>query len=187
MKARLRRAVWPALGCVVVVTVALCYSATSGFRRESQTKHRSIGRWDVDPDTSCGPVSLAVVSHYLGRPVPIAAFHEATGAGALGVCSISDLIGALRQKGFACTALRYDPRRPPSHDLPMVLFVDGAHFLVALPGGKNTVVLVDPPSKSDVATCAQLAVRWQGEAVVVAMTNTDLSRALEQDGAGSRE
>ena len=134
----------------------------------------------ADPETSCGPVSLAVVGEFLGKPLSIAEFHAATGSGELGTCSMTDLLRALRGNGFSAEAVRYDPGRPPGHRLPMVLFVDGNHFLAALPGRKGQVVLVDPPQEPKLVAWGQLAARWRGEAVVVGLREEDIRLALAQ-------
>ena len=60
---------------------------------------RNVGS-KYDPETSCGPVSLAVVSQYLEKPSSVAEFHNLTHAGDLGVCTFTDLIQALSQRDF---------------------------------------------------------------------------------------
>jgi ABC-type bacteriocin/lantibiotic exporter with double-glycine peptidase domain len=132
----------------------------------------------VDTETSCGPVSLAVVAEYLGKPSTIAEFHRATRAGDLGTCSIADLRRALKERGLASTAVRYDPRRPPTHRLPMILFVEGHHFLAALPGQAGRVVIVDAPEEPVVVDWTTLASRWRGEALVVGLDEPDVVAAL---------
>ncbi len=134
-----------------------------------------------DPDASCGPVSLAVVAEYLDRPATIRELNDATRAGELGACSFADLLRALRERGFAAEALRYDSGRPPSHRLPMVLFVDGHHFFAALPGRAGRVVIVDPPREPVDTDWADLTNRWQGEAILVALDETTLRRAIALD------
>ena len=133
---------------------------------------------NVDPRTSCGPVSLAVVSEYLGKSVPIADFHEETGAGDLGFCSMADLVRALKKHGFAARAVRFDTQPPPFHNLPMVLFVDGDHFLAAIASNPREVVVIDPPKKPQTMPWDELKPRWQGEAVVVGRSENDVREAL---------
>lgn len=135
----------------------------------------------IDPDTPCGAVSLATVSHLLGRPVSIAEFRAATKSGDLGVCSVGDLLAALRAKGFAATAVRYDPGHPPSHSQPMVLFVDGDHFLAALPAAGARVLVLDPPNEVAAVAWPTLAPRWRGEAVIVGRDEAEVARALARN------
>lgn len=131
----------------------------------------------IDPATSCGPVALAVISRVLDRPGTIAAFHELTGSGELGVCSLADLERAIEHHGLAATAVRHNPQRPPRHRLPMVLYVDGRHFLAALPAGADRVIVLDPPSEPRVRLWAELRTRWRGEALVIGATEADVRRA----------
>lgn len=151
------------LTCFFVV--ALLSVAT--LRSPTKAEHRHDRPRQVDPETSCGPVSLAVVSHALGQPISIATFHKATQAGELGTCSMADLTRALRQNGFAAKAVRYDPAHPPASRLPLVLLLDGFHFVAALPRPDRRLTLIDPPSEPRVVAWPDLRDRWRGEAVVV--------------------
>ena len=94
---------------------------------------------------------------------------------------MKDLLRAAREHGLAATAVRYDPRRPPTHRLPMILFVDGYHFLTALPGRDGEVVLVDPPSQPVSAPWSSLEGRWRGEAVVLGRAESEIRTALAGD------
>lgn len=133
---------------------------------------------DVDPETSCGPVSLAVVSRLLGKTTPIARFHEDVGAGDLGYYSMTDLLRALRRNGFAAAAVRFNPDRPPSSQLPLILHVDSHHFLTALPRRDGRTVLVDPPNGPTVVDWSELKARWSGNAVIVGPTEESVRLAL---------
>jgi len=136
-----------------------------------------------DPETSCGPVCLAVVSQYLEKPTSIEEFHYLTHAGDLGVCGFTELLHALSQKGLSAVGVRYDRKRPPRHRLPMILYVDGDHFLVAIPGAARRVCLIDMPDDPRVMTWEQVFLRWEGEAVVVGLNDTDVKAALDRDGS----
>lgn len=172
----MRRCAWWIATASLVVAGAIVGIARLGGPSPVDHSHSAGG--DFDPETSCGPASLAVVSEYLGRPIPIVVFHEAAGAGDLGVCSVADLLRALRQHGFSAKAVRYRAGSAPGHRLPMVIFVDGNHFLVALPGPRGKVVIVDPPLEPSVVQWSQLAPRWHGEAVIVGLSDDDVRLAL---------
>ena len=152
----------------------------SFFRGQSSVHDHGSSTRNLDPETSCGPVSLAVVSEYLGRPVPIATFHEATSAGELEVCSMADLLRALRRYGFSAKAVRYELGLTPGHRLPMILFVDGNHFLAALPGRQGEVVIVDPPLEASTVEWSGLRPRWHGEAVVVGLSDDEVNLAVPE-------
>lgn len=164
-----------AAGCFI-----LSFALRSRSQRTSTVGRRPIHQRYVDPDTSCGPVSLAVVSEYLGVPGTIAGFHTTTKAGSLGVCSMTDLRRAAREHGLAALAVCYDPKRPPSHSLPMILFLDGHHFVTALPGPVGRLVLVDPPAKPSTITWSSLQGRWKGEALIVSRSETENIAAVAQ-------
>lgn len=74
---------------VVLVGVAIACFIPTGHRRPSVQQAVSHRRIVLDPETSCGPVALSLISRYLGNPIKIAEFHQSTKAGKLGVCSIS--------------------------------------------------------------------------------------------------
>jgi len=167
---------------VIVVLVATIAIGLVLFLRHGAVpiveSHRSRAS-NTDPATSCGPVSLAVVSHYLGKPATIAELHAETGAGRLGHCSISDLLRALEHRGFSASAIRYPASRPPKHNLPMILHVDGDHFVVAIGRlADDDVVVVDPPLTPRIMHWSDLASRWRGDAVVVAGSEAELRVAL---------
>ncbi len=158
--------------------LVVCWFGMPSGTAERRPAH---GERFIDPETSCGPVSLAVVSEYLGQPGTIARFHAATNAGELGVCSMKDLLRAARGHGLTATAVRYDPAIPPSHQLPMILYVDDFHFVAALPGRDGAVVLVDPPARPTSVPWSTLKGRWKGEAVVVGRSEADVRVALARD------
>lgn len=157
---------------VVIGPIILALYLSFCFKEYPGRHGRTMPR--VDPETSCRPVTLAIASQYLGRKVSIGEFHHATQAGDLGVCSFSDLIRALRQYGFNATALRYD--KPPAihGDAPLILWVDGGHYVVALPGPGDGIVIVDPPNEPRIAHWSELAGRWKGEAISVQLPSVPM-------------
>ena len=156
--------------------------ATGSFRgrANSRVTHRHTHKPArvLVPETGCGPISLAIIGEYLDKPTTIAEYHKSTRAGALGTCSVADLLRALGEHGLPARAVRYDPKSPPMHRLPMVLFLDGAHFLAALPGPAGQVVLVYPPSEPQAVPWSSLESRWRGEAIVVGPREEGLWLAL---------
>ncbi len=131
--------------------LVVCWFGMPSGTAERRPAH---GERFIDPETSCGPVSLAVVSEYLGQPGTIARFHAATNAGELGVCSMKDLLRAARGHGLTATAL---------------------------PGRDGAVVLVDPPARPTSVPWSTLKGRWKGEAVVVGRSEADVRVALARD------
>jgi len=161
------------LAASVSLIAIVCIAGFPNPRKQRRADHQ-VG----DPTASCGPVSLAVVGALLGKPVSIKDFHDASGSGELGVCSMADLLRALRARGFAARGLRYHVGSPPKHQLPMVLFLDGNHFLAAQPAPDGSVVLVDLPSEPRKVDWSSLADIWSGESLVVAISEMDLETAL---------
>lgn len=171
------RGMWVHLMCSALVAAGLL-SAVLVLQNGSRDQHNHADLRPVDPETSCGPASLAIVAEYLGRPVTLSDFHEETRAGAIGVSSLADLVRALRSRGFSATAVRYNPSTPPTHQLPMVLFVDGHHFLAALPGPLGQVVIVDPPAEPKRQAWSEIGERWNGESVVVGLKSDEVEKAI---------
>lgn len=161
---------------VGLLLIAMFWNGRSGDKAVEAGHQRSP---QTDPSTSCGPVSVAVVSHYLGAPGTIAQFHRETRAGQLGHCSMSDLLRALRLQGFAAEALHYPGGVAPGHGLPMILHVDHDHFLVAIGVPSGRVVLLDPPRQPAMLRWSDLSERWDGSAIVVAKSEARLRVALD--------
>lgn len=122
-----------------------------------------------------------MVSRYLKKPVSVAEFHHLTHAGDLGVCAFTDLLNVLRQHGFSAEAVCYQRNQPPRHRLPMILFVDSNHFLVAIPGTARRVCIVNPPNDPRLMTWDQLSTRWDGAAIIVGLDEAAVKAALGRD------
>ena len=167
--------------CTTVAIVVLCtvvFTAALLVPR-NQRPNRALRRNPaLDPQTSCGPVSLAIVTCYLGAPVPLRELHAETRAGEMGVCSMADLIQVLRKHGFSATAVKYKSHYVGNHGGPMILFVDGNHFLTAVPGHSGRVVLIDPPAEPVTTTWSALSRRWTGEAIIVGPRGDNPKRLL---------
>ena len=65
----------------------------------------------------------------------------------------------------------------------MILYVDHDHFLVAIPGAAQRVCLIDIPDDPSVMTWEQVFLRWEGEAIVVGLDETEVKAALDRDGS----
>lgn len=177
-----RRHAFYAASVLAVIGLAALLVASRLMSRESGVEHALHSPRNVDPNTSCGPVALAVVARVLDRPGTIANFHASTGSGNLGVCSLDDLERAIEAHGLSGAAIRLDPRRPPRHRLPMVLFVDGNHFVTAVPAvDPKHVVILDPPSEPQLAPWSDLYPRWRGEALLVGHSAAELEIALSEE------
>lgn len=170
---------------LVLAALGLVAAALVAFRpwpREARSTDAARLPRNIDPTTSCGPVALAAVSQRLGRPGSIADFHRSTGAGNLGVCSLDDTGRALERHGLASVALRYRNNRAPCHRLPMILFVDGNHFITVVSAiDPATVVVIDPPEEPRLTSWADLRSRWGGEALLVGRTESEINLALNRE------
>ncbi len=118
-------------------------------------------------EESCGPVCIAAVTGYLGRPVGLAEARDMVRLGENGFCSFTDILRALRERDFSARALRFDPSNPGRPREPMILFVSGTHFVAAFPCADGTVIVLDPPSEPRRLSWRALAGVWGGEAIVI--------------------
>jgi hypothetical protein len=63
----------------------------------------------------------------------------------------------------------------------MVLFVDGDHFLTALPCPDQQAVIIDLPNDPTIIIWPELAARWWGEGIVVGLSAAEVNAALASD------
>lgn len=167
---------------VTVLSIAVISVAWIGRHTERRQEIQEVkeSRKNIDPQTSCGPVCLALVTEALGKHEwSITQFHEKSRAGDIGMCSMGELVRVLREEGFAAQAVRYEGNDLPDHTLPSILFLDGEHFVTALPVKGGQIVVLDPPNQLKVTTWSALRPRWSGEAVVAALNDDELSHALK--------
>ncbi|HJT78728.1 MAG TPA: cysteine peptidase family C39 domain-containing protein [Gemmataceae bacterium] len=142
------------------------------------------GGFQVDPDHPCGVVCAAVVGHALGKPLTLRQAREAVGVDGLARTSMADLVDGLHRLGFATTGVKLTRRLLDYSPAPVILHVDNAHFLVVLPVGDGSVVVIDPPNEVHTEAISSLAARWDGEAVLVQKTPAELRKALASVGLG---
>lgn len=143
----------------------------------SHRHERLIG---VDPSASCGPVSVAVVSALLDRPLSIADSNARCQVTPAGVTSMADLQQALEQLGFGVRAVRLTVHSPVVVSTPVIVYFPADHFAVALPVNDQRVILIDPPAKVTTETWPELWQRSDGAALVVARTPQELAPELAQ-------
>lgn len=134
----------------------------------------------TDPEASCGPVSLAVALRWLALPCELDELNRSARVTASGVTSLVDLERAAKAQGVVAQAVRIDPRRPLPWLLPMILHVNGNHFVAALPMDADTLVVVDLPREPRVRRCKELNSSWNGVALVLARTSDQLGQALSE-------
>ena len=136
----------------------------------------------VDPTTSCGPVSLAVVSNWLGASREIDSINRLMNIGDSGASSLLDLRTAAKRMGYAAEAVHVDPRGPLPENIPLILHLHDNHFAAAIALGRTRLALVDPPAEARVLTLSQLRGDWGGVALLVARSESDLLAALADAG-----
>jgi len=171
------RVIMAAIACFGIVLAAAIHSRNNMGRRHP---HSHFIPASTDPDASCGPVSLSVVSHYFNSPVEIGVFNRLTNAGESGVCSMEDLRFALRNQGYEAIAIRYPKGRVPAHRLPMILYVDRNHFLTTIPVD-NGAIVIDPPNSPYFSDWRSLEERWTGESLVASPSSAELQEALRDE------
>jgi ABC-type bacteriocin/lantibiotic exporter with double-glycine peptidase domain len=134
------------------------------------------------PETSCGPVSLFVVNHLYGSKKPIEHFYKLSGVGDDGTCTFNDLLRSLQQDGVAAEAIKME--NPGSIDIncPIIIRLDGFHFVVALPRDKEALILIDPPGEPKITSWEGLQGRWDGEAIITSKSHDELRSHLSSLG-----
>jgi ABC-type bacteriocin/lantibiotic exporter with double-glycine peptidase domain len=95
--------------------------------------------------------------------------HTESHAGSLGICSFTDLVTTLRSHGLKATAVNIKKIPVNAFTNPMILFVDGDHFLTVLPitGSHDELVVIDPPRAPYQMSWSAMKARWNGDAIVV--------------------
>jgi ABC-type bacteriocin/lantibiotic exporter with double-glycine peptidase domain len=136
----------------------------------------------VDPNTGCGSVSLALVSHWLGHPTTMEDLNVLTHSYATGTSSLLDLKEAAQTIGLTAETVQLDGRRLPQWRLPTILHINDNHFVAVLPIDELYVVFADPPALPRIVDRRELARVWKGVALVIADTDVDLAQALARAG-----
>jgi len=123
---------------------------------------------------ACGPVALAIAAQLSGvyvEPAVLIAECELTPKGA----SPEDLERLAAKHGLRARQVRWDWNRLSSHTRPVVLHVDGTHYVVAHPGeprdtspeGSDSIRIYEPVGAATWWSRRTLEDRWAGLAVVV--------------------
>ena len=130
---------------------------------------------DVPLGTDCGPRALQVICQFAGRDT---ALDELTT-----LCSTTDngttvanLFHAAEQKGFETQAAIMNIRelqdRLRKTKQPIIVFVDGDHFIVVTEIKDNNVHTIDSPGLSKRITVQAFEKRWQGHAFILTEKST---------------
>jgi ABC-type bacteriocin/lantibiotic exporter with double-glycine peptidase domain len=131
----------------------------------------------VDPECPCGVVCVAAAAQILGRPLEVSRAREVVAVDGLGRTSMAELVDGLHRLGFAAVGVKVDPGSLGRLTAPVILYVNRSHFLVALPVGDGTAVLVDPPTPVRAESLSVLQGRWSGEAIIVRNSPEELRTA----------
>jgi ABC-type bacteriocin/lantibiotic exporter with double-glycine peptidase domain len=132
----------------------------------------------VDPECPCSVVCVVATARILGRPVEVSHAREVVSVDGLGRTSMAELVDGLHRLQFAALGGKLEPRSLDRLPAPVILYVNRAHFLVALPVGDGSVVVVDPPTPIRAEPIAVLAGRWTGEAIIVRNSPEELRTAV---------
>jgi len=137
----------------------------------------------IDPQHPCGLVSIVVVTSALGSPVEQDQVEKVIAIDGLGRTSMAELIRGLRSLGFASAGIKLETSTLRHlAGKPLILHVRPSHFLVAVPVGDGSVVLIDPPHAASCVTLDTLALRWSGETIIVQKDTEDLRMVMKSLG-----
>jgi ABC-type bacteriocin/lantibiotic exporter with double-glycine peptidase domain len=139
----------------------------------------------VDLEYPCGIVSVIVATGALGQSVDFRQIKETIPTDALGQTSMAELVDGLEQLGFCALGVQLDARSLDRVGGPVILYVDRSHFLVVLPVGDGSAVLVDPPHPVRTVAISDLAGRWAGEAILVRKSEEEMRRMTAPLGISS--
>lgn len=148
----------------------------------SGAKSRVLNYPMIDPNTSCGPVSLAVVSHWLNSPGTIEHFTHLAKAEETGISSLYDLKYAANQSNLRAECVRLDPRRSIPWRLPMILHIHNNHYVAAIPIDGDHLVFTDPPQSPYIVNRKMILGDWNGVALVLASSQSELDENLSIAG-----
>ncbi len=142
---------------------------------------RSRGpRRAVAPDCPCGVVAAAVASRCVGRPIALDDVRRNMLVDPLGRTSMLELLRALQRLGVPATPAKLDAASLRAAATPAVLFVDGSHFVTAIPAAGRRVVLIDPPTAPTLVGPRELGRIRRGEAVLIANDPQTLTGCLRR-------
>jgi ABC-type bacteriocin/lantibiotic exporter with double-glycine peptidase domain len=164
--------------CAAVLLALLAFLVYTSRQRTTEAAGATAVE-QIDPQHPCGAVCVTVVSELLGRPVELQRVKELVRTDGLGRTSMEELQDGLRCQGFSALGVRLSPGTLKDlAGVPLILFVNRSHFLVALPTGVGTAVILDPPHPAACWTADALGQRWGGEAILVQNSPEELQRVL---------
>lgn len=153
--------------------LALCGSglglavALRGGRSNHSENDRLQSR-SVDPGRSCGPVSLAVVGRWLGKPESVDRLNNLCRVTPSGVTSLLDLKRASTQLGLYAEVVKTDTHRGLPWSYPTILHLHGRHFAAALPTKTHGAIIADLPEPTRFVKAEHLEREgWDGYCLVV--------------------
>ena len=135
-----------------------------------------------DPEHPCGPVSIALVSHLLQRPVTLAEAGRAVQPDPQGRTSMAELVEALRGLGFGAAGVRLKTAACRLLDVPLIIHRNTSHFSVVVPNRTDHVWLLDPPQPAVYRSLDSLEQIWNGTAIVVTGRPRQLDPILQRLG-----
>lgn len=136
----------------------------------------------IDPANPCGPVAAAVVARWLDRPASLSACREAIPCDAMGRTSMAELKRGLERLGVRSAGVKLDAQLVSDMRLPLIVFVNGNHFAVAVPHEAGGAVLIDPPKAPAPFTGRDDTVRWDGAALMCAPSEPALAAEMRRLG-----
>lgn len=180
---RLRVRSWPVAAVLLVVLTSICGWVYQSQAQSDSAVELATARL-LDPSAPCGPVSLAVVAALHDRPIGLADAKEIVPVDRLGQTSMSQLMDAYRNSGFAVAGVRLEKQSLSRLSSPVVLFVRDSHFLVGLTVSDTSIVVLDEPREPIVLDISAIEEKlgWGGEALVVAGNEAELKADLHRVG-----
>ncbi len=172
------------LSCAaVILTLLSIFVYAYWLRANDRTGGRNATLEQIDPQHPCGAVCVVVVGELLASPIELRRVKDLVHMDGLGRVSMEELQNGLRCQGFSAAGVRLSPDSfKDLAGIPLILFVNHSHFLVALPTGVGTVVVFDPPHPVECLPASAIDDRWGGEALIVQKSPEDLQRVLTSLG-----
>src|SRR5437867_2724404 len=116
------------LGILVGVLSTALFAATFWHKDANLASMKQLR--PTDPESSCGAVSVAIVSRILGRDVKIEDINSSICISTSGATSMLDLRRALSSLDFDVESLQCDPRQGiPRQCAPAILHLLYDHFV----------------------------------------------------------
>jgi ABC-type bacteriocin/lantibiotic exporter with double-glycine peptidase domain len=176
------------LAALLLVAACAALSPVLWNDRSRSTVESGKAMQAIDPERPCGVVCVALTSHLLGQPVALSRAKEVVSVDGLGRTSLAQVVDGLRGLGFSAIGVKLDARSLGQlTGTPVILYVNRGHFVVALPVGNGSAVLVDPPHPVRCTSLRALAGQWSGEAVLVQDSRNKLRTILESLGIRDAE